>query len=670
MHASSPLSPHIAGGEAGRGSALRSFIMKTSRVRRCATAVAAAWPFLALAQTSVTLSPSIVTATRFPDNSQSLPFGVSVITSHEIERSGATTINEALMRVLGFAGRQDFYGGGEYNLDLRGFGSTADSNQVIIVDGIRMSEADTGGTRLAGIPIESVERIEVIRGSGAVLYGEGATGGVIVVTTKAGAGKDRANGGSVYAGAGSFGYRDLRANANLGAGEFTVDASAQKRDSDNHRQNFRSKTDGESVTGQWSHESVRLGLRYGQDKLDTGLPGALSTAQFAADPHQSTTPGDHATIRNSRTSAFGEAQLANWQLAFDAGTRDKKLRSTSAFGAYDYDITASDYSVRARNSAKLAGADNLLVVGFDHLHWKRDVLGLFAAQATQSSHAWYLKDDVTLAGGTRIGLGWRTEAASKDNVGAFSASMLDQREHAWEIGVSHPFGAVTAYARVGRSFRFANVDEFSFTSDGAILAPQTSRDTELGARFVHANGKLEARLYRSELTNEIGFDPSAIVVGSPFTGANINFDPTRRQGFEFDAQQQLASNLGLRVNAQSREATFRSGPHAGKDVPLVPRRTVALRADWTPLPQHHLSGGLQWVSSQHPDFDNACTMPAYTTADVRYAYEWKQAEFSAGVTNLADRKFYTQAFACAGSVPTSIYPEPGRAFTAAVRVKF
>src|SRR5207253_7825986 len=131
------------------------------------------------------------TATRFPDQSQSLPFGVSVITSTEIERSGATTINEALMRVLGVVGRQDLVGGGEYSIDLRGFGGTADNNQVVIVDGLRLSEADLGGTRLAGIPIESVERIEVIRGSGAVLYGEGATGGVIIVTTKSGAGRVR-----------------------------------------------------------------------------------------------------------------------------------------------------------------------------------------------------------------------------------------------------------------------------------------------------------------------------------------------------------------------------------------------------------------------------------------------------------------------------------------------
>jgi len=636
-----------------------------------AAMIAAASP-CAFSQTSVTLPPTTVSATRFPDSSQSLPFGVSVITSEEIRSSGATTVNEALMRVLGVAGRQDFFGGGEYGIDLRGFGQTADSNQVVIVDGIRVSEADISGTRMSGIPIEAVERIEVLRGSGAVLYGEGATGGVIVITTKAGAGKTRPSGGSVYAGVGSYGLRDFRANANVGTeaagGVFSLDAGAQKRDADNHRDNFRSKSDAESLVGQWANDTFRAGARYSQDKLDSGLPGALTLAQFEADPSQTTHPNDHGSVRQQRTSAFAQAQFADWELAADAGTRDKKSRSINSGFPYDYDVTADDYSLRARNSRTFGGVKNLLVVGFDHQRWTRDVLGSFGSTAHQRSNAWYLKDDATLAGGTRIGIGWRTESAKKDDTN--SADGIDDRQHAWELGVSHPFGSVTAYARTGRSFRFASVDEFSFTSPGAPLKPQTSRDSELGVRWNHEGGKVEARVYRSELTNEIGFDPNAADPFGTFFGANVNLDPTRRQGIEIDATQQVASNLGLRVNAQVRDAKFRAGPNAGKDVALVPRETLAVRADWSPAAGHHLSGGVQWVSSQHPDFANSCSMPAYTTADVRYAYDWNQAEFSVGVTNIADRKFYTQAFACAAGQPTSVYPEAGRAVTAAVRVAF
>ncbi|MCU0930326.1 MAG: TonB-dependent receptor plug domain-containing protein [Serpentinimonas sp.] len=186
----------------------------------------------------------MVTATRFAEPLATLPLGVSIITAEEIRVSGATTVNEAVMRLLGVPGRQDLYGGGDYNLDLRGFGSTADSNQVVVLDGVRLNEADLGGTRLAGINIDTVERIEVLRGNGAVLYGEGATGGVIVITTKAGNGTERRNTASLYTALGSYDTQELRASATLAAGGFSVDVAAQDRRSDNHRDNFNSSTDG------------------------------------------------------------------------------------------------------------------------------------------------------------------------------------------------------------------------------------------------------------------------------------------------------------------------------------------------------------------------------------------------------------------------------------------
>ncbi|HXD41778.1 MAG TPA: TonB-dependent receptor, partial [Ramlibacter sp.] len=530
-------------------------------------------------------------------------------------------------------------------------------------------EADLGGTRLAGIPIESVERIEVLRGSGAVLYGEGATGGVIIVTTKAGTGRQRGNTASVYAGAGSFGLRDLRANATVAGGGFSLDVAGQKRDSDNHRDNFRSETDAASVTGQWSSDWLRLGARLAHDSLDTGLPGALTLAQFEANPRQTTTPNDKAHINNDRGSVFGEAQLGNWQLGADAGTREKKLRSLNSGFPFDFDIAANNVSLRARNEASLGGAKNLLVLGTDYAHWTRDVLGAFGSSATQTSRALYAKDDVVLAGGTRVGAGLRTEKIDKENSSASTG--LADRQHAWEIGLSQPLtAAMTLYGRVGRSYRLANVDEFSFTSPGVILQPQTSRDAELGARWAYSSGKAEVRLYRSQLTNEIGFDPDT---PGPFfagPGANINFDPTRRQGLELDTSHALTRTVGLRVNAALREATFRSGPHAGRDLPLVPRKTLAVRADWAPAAGHRVTGGVNWVSSQHPDFNNACTMPAYTTADVRYAYQWQQVELSLGVTNLFDKKYFTQAFTCTAGTTGGIFPEPGRAVVAAARIKF
>ncbi len=664
------VTPIHTGGEAGTGFFMFESFMSTKRFFSRGTlplALACASSTL-LAQAPVSLPDVVVTAPRFSELAAPLPFGVSVLTADQIRASGAATVNEALMRLLGVVGRQDFFGGGEYGLDLRGFGSAADVNQVVVVDGVRVSEPDLGGTRLAGIPIESVERIEVLRGSGAVLYGEGATGGVIVITTKAGAARERRPAASLYAGAGSHGLRDLRASGTVAGGAFALDAAAQRRTSDNHRDNFRSERDAVSAAGEWTGESLRLGARLARDDLDAGLPGALTAAQYAADPRRSTTPADRASIRNSRASLHAATQWGAWQFAADAGTRAKELRSLNSGFAFDYDTDADNASLRARHEATLGGASNIVTVGTDHARWTREVLGAFGSSARQSTHGWYAKDDLTLAGGTRLSAGLRTERMSKDASNA--ATGLADRLNAWELGASTPLASgVTVYGRAGRSFRLANVDEFSFTAPGRALRPQTSRDLELGARWSYAGGKADLRAWRSTLTDEIGFDPGA---AGPFgmLGANVNFDPTRRQGLELDATHALSRSVALRVNAALRTAKFRTGPYSGRDVPLVPRESVALRADWTPAAAHRISGGVNWVGSQHPDYGNACTIPSYTTADARYAYEWQRLELSLAVANLFDRRYYTQAFGCAAGATTSIYPEPGRTVTAAVRLKF
>lgn len=613
---------------------------------------------------SSTLPETIVTATRFPEAVGSLPQSVSVVTADDIRASGATTVNEALMRILGVLGRQDLYGGGDYALDLTGFGSTADSNQVVIVDGIRINEGDLGGTRLAGIPIEAIESIEVMRGNAAVLYGEGATGGAIVLTTKAGAGKARRNSAAVQVGVGSLGVREARASATLASGAFSLDVSGQKRDSDNHRANFRSQADGSNLVAQWAQENVRVGVRYGEDRLDTGLPGALSAAQYAADPRQASSLTDHANIRNERTGLFAEAILGDWQLLADAGWRKKALRSVS----YDYDVDATNYAVRARHEAKFGKVRNALVIGSDHGQWTRNTLGQYGSQSRQTTEAWYLKDDVTFPTGTRLSAGWRSEQLDKSS----SGTALNDRLNAWDMGLSQALAQdVTAWGRVGTSYRLANVDEFTFVA--AALRPQTSRDTEVGTRWKLGADKVEARLYRSLLTDELGYDGTVVNSNSwNGFGANVNFDPTRHQGIEVDGTYAVHSHLKFRAVAGLRQAKFRAGTYVGKDVPLSPKQTLALRADWTPLAQHRVSGGVNWVSSMHPgsDFTNQCKMPSHVKGDVRYAYQLRNMEFAVGVNNVTDQKYYTQAYSCSGGVVGGIYPEAGRTVHASLRLSY
>ncbi len=587
--------------------------------------------------------------------------GISVITADDIRASGATTANEAVIRMLGVPGRIDYYGGANYTLDLRGFGEATNSNQVVVLDGQRLNESDLGSAFLSGVSIDTIERIEVLRGSGAVLYGEGATGGVIVITTKAGQGKDRRNSAAAYVGVGSNSLRELRASATLASGGFSLDVSGQRRDTDNHRDNFRAESDAASVTAQWSNDALRWGVRHSQDAVDTRLPGGLTIAQFESNPSQTNTPADWARIRNSRDALFAEALLGDWQLAADVGWREKQLRSAS----YDYDVDANSFGLRARHETTLGGAKNQLVIGLDDTRWARVAYG---SKSDHKSRAWYVQDDVTLASGTRFSGGVRTEHI--DKAANDGSSRLADRQNAWELGVSHPFSSASRmWARMGHSFRLANVDEFSFTNPAVAIRPQTSRDMEAGWRWKDAAVQFETRLYRNALTDEIGYDPQALGTG-PFDGRNVNFDPTRRQGLEVEGRWDVDSALSLSANLNVRRASFRSGSYAGRDVPLVARETVALRAQWVPAEGHRVTGGVNWVGARYADFANQCRMPSYTTADVRYARQLKGMELSLSISNLFDRQYYTLGFGCSGGQTASVYPEAGRALVAGLRVSF
>jgi iron complex outermembrane receptor protein len=403
------------------------------------------------------------------------------------------------------------------------------------------------------------------------------------------------------------------------------------------------------------------------------MPGALSAAQYQADPRQAKFAADFGSGNNDNTGVFVEAKLGNWQLAADANRRTKQYSSFTYGSPYGYDVDAANYSVRARHEGRLGANANVLVLGYDKNNWDRTITqSAFTPTGTSaaaSASAFYVKDDLTLPeSATRISLGWRSEDLDKSE--GQSASSLQQRQNAWDLGLSQPLSkALTVYGRIGRSFRLANVDEFSFTTPGAKLKAQTSRDTELGARWRTASNRVELRWYRNDLDNEIGYDPAGNGPYGPF-GANINFAATRRQGLELEASHALSAALDVRFNAALRQASFTAGPYAGKDIALVPGRTLGVRADWRPAQAHTLSAGLNWVDAQSPDFANTCKMPSYTTMDVRYAYQFRNAELALGIANLSDEKYYTQAFDCQAGVVTAIYPEAGRNVTASLRLKF
>jgi vitamin B12 transporter len=183
-------------------------------------ALATLAPALALAQ-GAALEPVVVTESRRPESLEELTRSVDVISGDDIRSSAASSLADYLGR-LGFqvrAARGANYG--EETITMRGlatsvFGTDINTDILVLVDGRR-----TGSDSLSLVDPNMIERVEVIRGPGAVQYGSAAMGGVVNVITQRGGELARLR---LEAGAGSFQARKLAASASGRLGAFDLAA--------------------------------------------------------------------------------------------------------------------------------------------------------------------------------------------------------------------------------------------------------------------------------------------------------------------------------------------------------------------------------------------------------------------------------------------------------------
>src|SRR5690606_12504246 len=127
-----------------------------------------------------------VTASRVPTEARDQPIQVSVLTQEQIRTSSALTVQELLSTQAGVHVINSTGAVAQAQVDLRGFGIAGFSNTLILIDGVPQNNNDLSAPSLGTVPLDRIERIEIVRGSGSVQYGGGTTGGVINILTKRG----------------------------------------------------------------------------------------------------------------------------------------------------------------------------------------------------------------------------------------------------------------------------------------------------------------------------------------------------------------------------------------------------------------------------------------------------------------------------------------------------
>ncbi|WP_229425438.1 TonB-dependent receptor [Massilia sp. Se16.2.3] len=135
------------------------------------------------AVSDATIDTVVVTATRTPQRAADVIAQTTVIEAEEIARLGAGSVADVLQRQPGIEITRNGSAGASTSVYLRG----ANSNQVVVLlDGVRIGSSTSGVASWNAIPLEAIERIEVVYGPLSTLYGADAIGGVIQIFTRKG----------------------------------------------------------------------------------------------------------------------------------------------------------------------------------------------------------------------------------------------------------------------------------------------------------------------------------------------------------------------------------------------------------------------------------------------------------------------------------------------------
>ena len=654
------------------------------------------------------LETIVVTGMRFEEPFADQPSGISVITRDMINESSARTIPELLTQHAGILAR-DLFGNNASSttVDMRGFGAAAGQNTLILLDGRRITDVDLSGVQWSAIPFASIERIEVMRGSGSVLYGDGATNGVINIITKSPAQVGKS--GKISVKAGSYGMAEVQANANYFSGQAGFDITASRFNTDGYRANNQNEQTNVQANTRWKFSAGELALKLGIDRQEIRLPGARLVQPDAGinlvetDPRGTATPLDYASRDGNWVAVEWKQRFSEADVNIGVARRTKNQKSFFDFNGFpnyrDGDMLMTSFTPRIKLPHALGG-EGILVAGMDLYRWNYDLqtsnspmnIGQPINQifSTQKNSAWYLQNTTYISQATSLLAGMRNERVSMNAYdvyndaapgGIFGSAAppgyFARSRNAYELGLHHKLSDnFSLNGKIGRGFRFANIDEIyesspSFSNQFQFLRPQSSDTYEISAEHRLGKGRWRMSIFNIKVRDEIHLDPYSTGIG------NTNLPPTLRRGMELDGKWQVSPWLVVNaaytyINAKFLSGTLDGGVFtqtnvnlADKKVPLVPASKLNLGLAWTIHEKTFLNASIVYVGSQFMDNDQAnnfgTKIPAYTIAEIKLIHTKGPWQASAAVNNLFDRDYYSYAVS-SQFVPGryNAYPLPGR----------
>ena len=582
------------------------------------------------------LKLSIIHADEFVENTDFK----EEFSAEEIKQSNAQNIYEflELHSLLKITSNNPY----TQNIDLRGFGQNGHKNLAIIVDGMRLNNIDSAPISLSAIPLDSIQKIEIIRGKGTTKYGNGAVSGVLKITTT------RKAGGEInlsYASYDTFNSqffaRHAGDNLNIGLyGQYQNSQGSRRISLDSDEKDGSYNKNGGISLFYYPNDSLILKASANYSKYGIKYANPLTKEQFDKDPSQAPAP------------SLWVSHQKRWDLYHNIGLTYYAQNGVTTDINFGGNRNESDYV----NSPNALYTGKGLYGNFNSAYKNDSYLAEIGGEIKQSQRInnnvkakvsemlLYLSGEKYLGNSTlNLGISAQRVINQQKGDGTYSTQ---ENLIGGELGYNyqiHPL--INLFASYSRTFATPNVD-WLLRRDPITHAPMLNTlaktatfDTfQIGSKAVFGIHELSGNIFYIHGNDEAYYGLNKI------TGIydNQTLGETRRIGGELKFTTYFSQNLFSTLSYAYVDATMQGNEgYKGNTIPGVSKHTFVTSLNYLPIPNLNLGISYKYGSRAYDynDYDNVLTkMPNYQSLNATLSYTLKDCEIYVVANNLTNHK--------------------------------